>query len=99
LKANNNSRVSYSILAVCLLLSACATGKFLETSTPVLDKNFGESLKAGKQAQKIAKDPNQADVVTVPTSKELALPFDNYMKGKGAASPVLERPVSSSGGN
>lgn len=99
MKANNNTRILYAIMATCLLLTACATGKFLETSTPVLDKSFGESLKAGKEAQKIAKDPNQADINTVPSSKELALPYDNYVKGKGAASPVLERPVSSPGGN
>ena len=82
----------------CLLLTACATGKFLETSTPALDKDFGKSLKDGKAAQKIAKDPNKPDVPSEPTSKELALPYDNFVKGKGAASPTLERPFSSNGG-
>lgn len=97
MKANNQIRILYAILAACLLLSACASDKFPESSTPVLDKNFGQSLKAGKEAQKIAKDPKQAEVVTDPSAKELALPYDNYIKGKGAASPTLQRPVSSTG--
>lgn len=98
MKANNKTSILCGITASCLLLSACATGKFPETSTPVLDKAFGQTLKAAKESQKITKEPSQADVVTTPGAKEISLPYDNYIKGKGAASPALERPVSSTGG-
>lgn len=99
MKANNKTRMSCGITVFCLALSACATGKFLEASTPVLDKSFGQSLKAAKEAQKIPKDPNQPDVNKAPTSKELALPYDNYIKGKDVASPALAAPISSKGTN
>ncbi len=99
MKANNRLNMLYALVFFCLLLSACATGKFPETSTPVLDKDFGTSLKVGKEAQKIAKDPNKPDVPSEPTSKELALPYDNFVKGKGAASPTLDRPFSANGGS
>ncbi len=99
MKANNKVSIFSVLMACCLLLSACATGRLIETSTPALDKDFGTSLKVGKEAQKIAKDPNKPDVPSEPTSKELALPYDNFVKGKGAASPILERPFSSNGGS
>ncbi len=99
MKVINKNRVLFCIISSCLFLSACAAEKFLDTSTPALDKSFGESLKTAKELQKIAKDPNQEDVTTAPTSKELVLPFDNYVKGKAVTSPALQRPVSSSGGS
>jgi hypothetical protein len=99
LKANNKTRSLCGMTVVCLALSACATGKFLETSTPVLDKNFGQSLKTAKEAQKIPKDPNKPDVNTTPSSKELALPYDNYVKGKDVTTPALAAPISSKGTN
>ncbi len=99
MKANNKTRMLCGITVVCLALSACASGKFLEASTPVLDKNFGQSLKAAKEAQKIPRDPNQPEVNTSPSSKELALPYDNYVKGKDVTSPALTAPISSKGTN
>lgn len=99
MKANNKTSILCGITVVCLVLSACATEKFLETSTPVLDKNFGQSLKAAKEAQKIPRDPSQPEVSTSPSSKELALPYDNYVKGKDVTSPALSAPISSKGTN
>lgn len=82
---------------VCLVFTACANKPLLETTTPVLDKHFGESLKASKDAQKIAIDPSEVN--TTHGSKELELSFDNYVKGKAPASPALKPPVSSTGAN
>ena len=99
MKANNKTRILCGITIVCLMLSACATGKFLETSTPALDKNFGQSLNAAKEAQKIPKDPDNIDVKTLQSSKELTLPYENYVKGKDVTSPALTAPISSKGSN
>lgn len=87
--------LAWIICAASLLLAACATGKFPETSTPKLDEDFGKSLNAAKEAQKINKTASPAE--TTPNAKELAQPYDNYIKGKPSAAP-LQAPISSGGG-
>ena len=90
-------RLNKSIWIVCaiaIILSACATGKFPETSTPKLDESFGESLKAAKEAQKVNSSPVQSGSTT--TAKELTQPYDNLIKGKASSAP-LQAPVSSGG--
>lgn len=100
MKAINKPNIRANSLAwvICtasLLLAACATGKFPETSTPKLDENFGKSLNAAKEAQKINKAPSQTE--STPNAKELAQPYDNFIKGKPNTAP-LQAPISSGGG-
>lgn len=79
---------------VALLLTACATGKFPETSTPKLDENFGKSLKAAKEAQKVNPGPTQTEATT--TAKEIGQSYDNLIKGKAGSAP-LPAPISNGG--
>lgn len=92
---NNLNTYTWGICLASLLLVACATGKFPETSTPKLDANFGKSLNAAKEAQKIKTAPSQVE--TTPSAKEVAQPYDNYIKGKPSTAP-LQAPISSGGG-
>lgn len=88
------NKFKWMACAMVLFLAACATGKFPETSTPKLDENFGKSLKAAKEAQKINSAPTQIDAPT--TAKEVAQPYDNMIKGKPSTAP-LQAPISSGG--
>ena len=92
---NRGNSLAWVICTASLLLAACATGKFPETSTPKLDESFGKSLNAAKEAQKINKAANPAE--STPNAKELAQPYDNYIKGKPSPTP-LQAPISSGGG-
>lgn len=82
------------LCALALFLTACATGKFPETSTPKLDENFGKSLNAAKEAQKINPTPSQTEVST--GAKETTQSYDNFIKGKPSSAP-LQAPISSGG--
>lgn len=97
MKVTNKISILFGISAACLFISSCANNQPLTSTTPTLDKHFGESLKASKEAQKIAKDPTEVN--TTHGSKELELSFDNYVKGKAPVSPALKPPVSSTGVN
>lgn len=88
------SKLNWLVCSIALFLGACATGKFPETSTPNLDENFGKSLNAAKQAQKVNQAPSQVDVPT--SAKEVEQPYDNMIKGKPSAAP-LQAPISSGG--
>lgn len=92
---NKINNLTWVVCTASLLLAACATGKFPETSTPKLDENFGKSLNAAKAAQKINTAPSQVE--TTPSAKEVAQPYDNYIKGKPSTAP-LQAPISSGGG-
>ncbi len=91
---NKMNRWTWLIYAIVLLLAACATGQFPETSTPKLDEEFGKSFSAAKEAQKLNPTPAQKDSVT--TAKELAQPYDNLIKGKASSAP-LQAPISGGG--
>lgn len=91
---NNMNKSQWVICAITLLLTACATGKFAETSTPKLDENFGKSLNAAKQAQKVNQAPSPTEVPA--SARELAQPYDNMIKGKSSPAP-LQAPISSGG--
>lgn len=96
MKVNNKfNALTWTACTAALLLAACASNKFPETSTPNLDERFGTSLKAAKEAQKINHEPNQAE--TTAGSKELSQSYDNYIKGKQNTAP-LQAPISSGGG-
>ena len=88
------NKLSWLVCSLALLLAACATGKFPETSTPKLDEDFGKALNAAKEAQKINPAPSQTE--TAVTAKELAQPYDNLIKGKASTAP-LQAPISSGG--
>ena len=88
------NKLSWVVCSFTLLLAACATGKFPETSTPKLDEDFGKALSAAKEAQKINPAPSQTE--TAVTAKELAQPYDNLVKGKASTAP-LQAPISSGG--
>lgn len=92
-----NNKLNRLALIVSLALSACA-GQPLSETTPALDKEFGSSLKAAKDAQKIPTDANQAAKQSDPSAKELKEPFDNYIKGKNSTTPALDAPISSGNG-
>jgi len=80
----------WMVCAIALALAACATGQPPATSTPKLDENFGKSLNAAKQAQKVNQAPSQKEVST--SAQELAQPYDNMIKGKSSPA-ALEAPI------
>lgn len=91
---NEMNKSIWMVCSMVLILAACATGQFPETSTPKLDESFGKSLKAGKEAQKVNPAPVQTEATM--TAKELTQPYDNLIKGKPSATP-LQAPISSGG--
>ncbi len=95
MKVNNN--LNRLALIISLALSICAKQPLSET-TPALDKEFGTTLKAAKEAQKIPSNANQAAKQSDPSSKELKEPFDNYIKGRNSTTPALDAPISSGNG-
>lgn len=92
---NKLNILPWAICTASLFLTACATDKIPETSTPKLDESFGGSVNAAKEAQKINKMPSQIE--TTPTAKELTQSYDNYIKGKPSEAP-LQAPLSSGNG-
>lgn len=92
-----NNKLNRLALITSLALSACA-GQPLSETTPALDKEFGSSIKAAKEAQKIPVDVNQAAKKSDPIAKELKEPFDNFIKGKNSTTPALDAPISSGNG-
>lgn len=91
---NKMNNLIWLIYGIAFFLAACAGGKFQESSTPKLDEDFGKSLATAKEAQKLNPNPTQTDTVT--TSKELAQPYDNLIKGKASTAP-LQAPISGGG--
>jgi hypothetical protein len=88
------NKFGWMVGALALFLTACATGKFPETSTPKLDENFGKSINAAKEAQKINPAPSQTESAT--SAKETTQSYDNFIKGKPSTAP-LQAPISNGG--
>ena len=88
-------------LRIVMLLSGmmvvgCATVP--DSRATKIDQEFGKSVQAAKDNQRIQVDPNKIQSVGGPTSREERVYVDNYIRGLLTTGTVLDAPITSSGG-
>ena len=75
------------------LIAGCAVVP--DSNTPKLDQEFGKSVQSSKDTQRVPVDPNKAQTVGGPTSREARVYVDNYIRGAMTSGTVLEAPITS----
>ncbi len=80
-----------------MMVAGCATVP--DSRTPKIDQEFGKSVQAAKDNQRIQVDPNKIQSAGGPTSREERVYVDNYIRGSLTTGTALDAPITSSGGS
>ena len=76
-----------------VIIAGCAAVP--DSNTPKLDQEFGKSVQSSKDTQRVPVDPNKAQTVGGPTSREERVYVDNYTRGAMTSGTALEAPITS----
>jgi hypothetical protein len=80
-----------------MMVAGCAT--VTDSRSPKIDQEFGKSVQAGKDNQRIQVDQNKSQSAGSPTSREERVYVDNYIRGSLTVGTALDAPITSSGGS
>lgn len=77
------------------VLGGCASGDVPDaTTTPVLDQEFGSTLKTALDAQRIPVDPKTLNSTVKVGDVEVRDAYKNHLVGKSSSFPSIQAPVS-----